>query len=127
MQCLHRDAEELDIDVCDCSRQDAEDTFSTPSLSTMKLVGLIALSVIAYVVVGAVMNYGLGVDPESMWYVAPFAVSVVVLGAGLFVGFRRAPKSLMFTAVTALASVAVVLGVDLVVAVVHSCAKGVCI
>lgn len=97
------------------------------TLGAMKLVGLIIVSVLAYAVVGVLMQYVLAVDPESQWYWLPFVFSALVLGVGLFVGFRRAPRSPLLVVATTLSSLVLVLAVDIAIAVVHSCARGVCI
>jgi len=93
----------------------------------MKLVGLTIGSALAYAAVGGVMQYVLGVDPESQWYWLPFVVSTVVLAAGLFVGFRHAPRSPAFVALATLGALVLVLEADLAIAVIHSCARGTCI
>lgn len=97
------------------------------ALGQMKLLGLIFLSVIAYVAITLMMDYGLGVAPESQWYLASYAASLLVLGFGLFSGFRGTSKSRLFILVAILASGTLVLGLDIIAAVVYSCAQGVCL
>ena len=93
----------------------------------MRVVALIIASVAAYAGAVAFMDYVLHVAEGSHWFWMPFVFSGGVLAGGLFFGFRRAPKSPAFITATALASSALVFAVDIAIAVVYSCAKGVCI
>jgi hypothetical protein len=95
----------------------------------MRLVALVVISVLIYAAAMMLMDSVLGIDPESMWYWLPFGVSLSVLGIGLFIGFRKWSNDPAFATISAtiIVSAGLVFVADLAVALLYSCAKGVCL
>jgi ABC-type Fe3+ transport system permease subunit len=92
----------------------------------MRLIGLILLSVLAFGLTLFLMDRVLDIQSDQFYWLC-FAASGIVLAAGLFIGFRSSKTASWIAIISILATTFLVILGDIVLAVVYSCAKGVCL
>lgn len=93
----------------------------------MRLVVMIILSVTVYGLTLIGMDQILRVNSDSAWYWLPFVFSGLAHVSGVFVWSRRVQTRPMLLWTAMIVSLVVVFGADIVVAIMYSCSKGVCL
>ena len=93
----------------------------------MRLVALIIFSVTVYGLALIGMDRILHVNSESAWYWFPFVVSAFANIGGTFLWSRRIQTRPIVLWAAIVVSLTLVFGADLLVGIMYSCSKGVCL
>ena len=93
----------------------------------MRLVVMIILSVMVYGLALLGMDQILHVKSESAWYWLPYGLSGLTHVGGAFVWSRRLQTRPIALWSGIMVSLLVAFGADLVVGIMYSCSKGVCL